>query len=138
MAIVIDASIAIAWCLRDRPGTPDADAVIAQGGLERIVVPDLFWHEVRSVLLVGEHKGRIKTGTMNDHMKDIRTLSIETDADHPDEAVSTLSRRHGLSGYDAAYLETAIRRKAKLSTLGKKLAVAAANERIAIWPIGSM
>ena len=138
MAIVIDASIAIAWCLRDRPGTPDADAVIAQGGLEGIVVPDLFWHEVRSVLLVGERRGRIKIGTMNDHMKDIRTLSIETDADHADEAVSTLSRRHGLSGYDAAYLETAIRRKAKLSTLDKKLAVAAANERIVIWPVGSM
>ena len=94
MAIVIDASIAIAWCLRDRPGTPDADAAIEQGGLEGIVVPDLFWHEVRSVLLIGERKGRIEVGAMDDHMKDIRTLSIETDADQDDAAVSTLSRQH--------------------------------------------
>ena len=41
MAIVIDASVAIAWCLRDRPGTLVADATIEQGGLEGIVVPDL-------------------------------------------------------------------------------------------------
>ena len=51
MAIVIDATIAIAKRLRDRDGTPYADSVIEQGGLENVVVPDLFWHEVRSVLL---------------------------------------------------------------------------------------
>ena len=38
--------------------------------------------------------------------------------------------RHGLSGYDAAYLETAIRRRTPLSTLDKKLADAAASERV--------
>ena len=53
MAIVLDATIAIARRLRDRPGTPHADAVIKRGGLEGMVVPDLFWHEVRSVLIVG-------------------------------------------------------------------------------------
>lgn len=58
-------------------------------------------------------------------------LSTEMDADHADEAVSILSRKHGLSGYDAAYLETAIRRRAKLATLDKKLARAAAEEGVA-------
>ena len=130
MAIVIDASIAVAWCLRDRLGTPDADDAVERGGAEGIVVPDLFWHEVRSVLLVGERKGRIEVGTMNDHMQDVRMLSIETDARHADDVVAALSRKHGLSGYDAAYLETAIRREAKLATLDKKLARAAANERV--------
>ena len=128
MAIVIDASVAIAWCLRDRSGTPAADAAIEQGRLEGIVVPDLFWHEVRSVLLVGEHKGRIEVGTMDDHMKDVRMLSMETDSNHADETISRLAR--GLSGYDAAYLETAMWRRAALSTLDKKLADAAASERV--------
>ena len=41
---------------------------------------------------------------------------------------SQSSRKHDLSGYDAAYLETAIRHRAKLATLDKKLARAAANE----------
>ena len=130
MAIVLDATIVIARRLRDRPGTPYADAVIARGGVESMVVPDLFWHEVRSVLIVAERTGRIAVGTTNNHMKDIRALKIETDADHADEAVSALARKHGLSGYDAAYLETAIRRRATLATLNKALARAAADEGV--------
>lgn len=51
MVLVTDASVATARRLRDRPGTLYADSVIEQGGLENVVVPDLFWHEVRSVLL---------------------------------------------------------------------------------------
>ena len=89
---------------------------------------------MRSVLLVGERKGRIEAGTMNDHMADVRMLSIETDAAHADDAVAALSRKHGLSGYDAAYLETAIRRKPKLTTLDKELARAAADEGVSGWP----
>ena len=132
MAIVLDATIVIARRLRDRPGTPYADAVIARGGMEGMVVPDLFWHEVRSVLIVAERNERIAVGTMNNHLKDIRALSIETDADHADEVVSALARKHALSGYDAAYLETAVRRRARLATLDKKLARAAANEGVAL------
>ena len=95
-----------------------------------MVVPDLFWHELRSVLIVAERTGRIAVGTMNNHMKDIRALNVETDPDQADEAVSALAHKHGLSGYDAAYLETAIRRQAKLATLDKKLARAAASEGV--------
>ena len=115
-----------------RAGAPTryADVAIELGRLEGIVVPDLFWHEVRSVLLVGERKGRIEVGTMDDHMKDIRQLSVTTNAHQADGAVSTLSRKHDLSGCDAAYLETAVRRGAKLSTLDKKLADAAIDEGV--------
>ena len=130
MAVVIDASIAIARRLRDRPGTPCADSVIEQGGSESIVVPDLFWHEVRSVLLVAERQGRIDVGTTEDHLKDLRQLSLQSDSDQDDDRLTALARHHGLSGYDAAYLETAKRRGAKLATLDKKLAAAAAREGV--------
>ena len=132
MAIVIDASIAIARRLRDRPGTPYADSVIEQGGLENVVVPDLFWHEVRSVLLIAERRGRIDAGTTEDHLKDLRQLSLQSDSDQEDDRIAALARRHGLSGHDAAYLETAMRRGAKLATLDRKLAHAAAAEGVSI------
>ena len=132
MAIVIDASIAIARRLRDRPGTPYADSVIEQGGLENVVVPDLFWHEVRSVLLIAERQGRIDAGTTEDHLKDLRQLSLQSDSDQEDDRIAALARRHGLSGYDAAYLETAMRRAAKLATLDRKLARAATSEGVSI------
>ena len=41
-------------------------------------------------------------------------------------------RRHRLGGCDAAYLETAMRRRAKLATLDRKLAAAAASEGVSI------
>ena len=131
MAIVIDASIAIAWCLRDRPGTPYADAAVEEGSVSGITVPSLFWHEVRHVLLVGERQGRVAVGGMDDHVKDLRKLLIETDGDQIDGQVAALARHHNLSGYDAAYLETTMRRRAKLATLDKKLASAAADEGVA-------
>ena len=130
MVVIMDASVAIAWKLRDRPGTPYADAAVDRGGTEGMVVPDLFWHEVRSALIVAERTERIAVGMMSGHMENIRALDVETDADHADEAVSALARRHGLSGYDAAYLETAIRRRATLATLDKALARAAADEGV--------
>lgn len=130
MAIVIDASIALAWRLRDREGTPYADSAIDRGGLGNIIVPDLFWHEVRNVLLGAERKGRIDAGATEDHLKDLRQLSLQSDSDQDDGQIAVLARRHGLSGYDTAYLETAIRRGAELTTLDKRLAAVASKEGV--------
>ena len=131
MAVVIDASIAIAWCVRDRPGTPDADVAVEQGESEGALVPDLFWHEVRSALLVAEHQGRIEGGESERHLKVLRGLALRIDGDQKDKAVTALARQHKLSGYDAAYLETAKRRHARLATLDRKLAAAAVEEGVA-------
>ena len=130
MAIVIDASVAIAKRLRDQDGTPFADAVVERIAVEEAVVPDLFWHEVRSVLLREERNGRIEVGAADDHMQAIRLLPLSTDGDQDDGQIAALARRHGLSGYDAAYLETAMRRGAKLATFDKKLEAAATKEKI--------
>ena len=132
MAIVIDASVAIAKRLRDQDGTPFADAVVERIAVEEAIVPDLFWHEVRSVLLREERNGRIEMGAADDHVQAIRLLPLSTDGDQDDGQIAALARRHGLSGYDAAYLETAMRRGAKLATLDRKLAAAAASEDVSI------
>lgn len=132
MVIVIDASVAIAWCLRDRHGMPYVDEIVERIATEDGMVPDLFWNEMRNVLLGAERNGRIKAGTMEDHLKDIRRLPLSTDSGQSDRRVAALARRHGLSGYDAAYLETAKRRGGKLATLDRKLALAAANEGVSI------
>ena len=43
-----------------------------------------------------------------------------------------LARRHGLTVYDAAYLELALRRGASLATLDMRLSAAAASEGVEI------
>ena len=51
--------------------------------------------------------------------------------DRNDEARTLdLAQRHNLTVYDASYLETAIRRKARLATFDQKLATAVSKEKI--------
>ena len=47
-----------------------------------------------------------------------------------DTALLTLSRRHRLTVYDAAYLELALREALPLATLDAQLAVAARSETV--------
>lgn len=128
MAIVIDASVAIAWCLRDREGTPYSDAVVERLADGEAVVPDLFWHEVRSALLGAERTNRIEVNATEGHMRTLRSLNLLTDGNQNDGQTAKLARRHNLSAYDAAYLETAKRRGATLATIDRKLTNAATEE----------
>ena len=130
MALVIDASVAIAWRLRDHDGTPYAGTVMDRVSSETVIVPGLFWYEVRHVLVVAERKKRIEVGAADRHLERLRTLELVADNDQDDRRTVALARRHRLSGYDAAYLETAMRRAAKLATLDGDLAGAAAVEGV--------
>ena len=132
MSLVIDASVAIAWRLRDHDGTPYADAVMDRISSEIIIVPGLFWYEVRNVLVVTERRKSIGAGAADRHLERLRALELVADNDQDDRRTVALARRHGLSGYDAAYLETAMRRAAKLATLDRKLAAAAAAEGVSL------
>ena len=77
-------------------------------------------------------EGTNRSGAAECHIERLRTLRFVTDNDHDDRQTIALARRHGLSGYDVAYLETAKRRGAKLAALDKKLAAAATEESVSI------
>jgi len=126
--IVVDASVAIAWCLREEEDSALADAVMAEVSSSQAIVPGLFWYEVRNVLAVAERRGHITAEESELHLSRLRVLPLTTDHKQDDREVLILVRRHGLSGYDAAYLETTLRRGGALATLDDKLA-AAADER---------
>lgn len=130
MAVVIDASLAAAWCFRDEEGTAQADVTMARLSAEAGIVPGIFWHEIRNVLIVAERRGRIGPQAAERHLSRLRILPLVTDDAQDDVRTLALSRRHALSAYDAAYLETAKRRGATVSTLDAKLAAAAAAEGV--------
>ena len=130
MAVVVDASVAAAWCLRDEEGSARADVVMDRLSDETGVVPGIFWHEIRNVLIVAERRGRIDPDATEHHVHRLRILPLVTDHDQDDARTLTLARGHALSSYDAAYLETAKRRGATIATLDAKLATAAAAEGI--------
>jgi predicted nucleic acid-binding protein len=124
MAIVIDASIVGAWVYSDESdGIADAAAEVLQD--DTGLVPGLFWFEVRNLLLVGERRKRISTESTIAFLSRLDQLPLLIDSDCDSARVLNLARRHGLTVYDAAYLEVAERHGVRLATLDKRLAAAA-------------
>lgn len=129
MAFVPDASLAAQWVL------PDEESAMADLALDRLVteaaiVPGLFWHEMRNLLLSAERRGRIDTRHADTSMARLRRLRIRCTDDSDDRDVLELARAYRLSAYDASYLALAIREGCALASLGLRLNEAAAAEGV--------
>jgi predicted nucleic acid-binding protein len=134
--IVIDASVALAWCFEDE-SAPSTDAIAET--VRRIggCVPALWRLEVANVLLMAVRRKRIVVETSRSMLLDLERFPLEIDASTNDVAWSetlTLADRHNLTVYDAAYLELAMRRALPLATLDTRLADAARAEGLAVLP----
>ena len=124
---VLDASVASAWVLSERTA-PGAELALARLETEQALVPHLWHLELRNSLLVATRRARITTEMRTERLDALRDLPIRTDT-QPDPAIAlTLAEKHGLSYYDAIYLELAKRHTAPIATLDKALARAAAAE----------
>lgn len=130
MAIVLDASVAMAWCFPDETGVPEANAAATRLASEPGIPTGIFWYEIRNVLVRSEWRGRISSEGTAHFLERLGELDIEVDTDHVEAETLALARRHRLTVYDSSYLETAIRRQAALATLDRDLAVAASREGV--------
>ena len=124
MRVVIDASVAAAWCFPDEESDVSSRACAAVA-LDGGVVPFIFVYEICNILIVAERHRRIDATGISEFLARLGGVQMETDRDHNIDAIMTLAREHGLTGYDAAYLETAMRRNAPLATLDNALRAAA-------------
>ena len=109
---------------------PLPNAVLARLGLDRTFVPRLWHYEVRNALLIAERRGRLPPGGAAERLDGLADLDVVTDGDADLPAAFALAVAHGLTFYDALYLELAARRGAALATLDARLARAAAAEGI--------
>lgn len=130
MAVVIDASVALAWCLPNEQGSLEADAVAAQIAHEQAIVPSIFWYEVRNILVRSERQARIDSQDTERFLGRLNALGIQMDFEHNESDVLVLARQHQLSVYDASYLEVAQRRGASIATLDNALAAASEIESV--------
>ncbi|MGE0030079.1 MAG: type II toxin-antitoxin system VapC family toxin [Steroidobacteraceae bacterium] len=124
--LVLDASITLAWAYVEESGRPDAviDHVVANGAR----VPAHWILEVTNTLIVGERRGRLKSGKWQQLLVEIAALPIEADSETSErgwDLIPALAEQFRLTCYDAAYLELAIRLDAPLATLDQDLARAA-------------
>ena len=129
MRFVLDASVAIAWAIRDE-AHPLADRAFLAVQTGSAVVPAIWWYEIRNVLMLNGRRGRIEPSDSSQFLADLEQFEIEVDFPQDSDVCIELARKHALSFYDAAYLALALRERAPLATLNKQLAAAAAAEGI--------
>jgi predicted nucleic acid-binding protein len=122
---VLDASVVLTWCF------PDENAAMAQhvaGMFKRgdtALVPSFWPHEVLNALLVGEKRKRISKELVRSFLDDLAALPIGLEqfpAGVVFDRIQRLSREHGLTAYDAAYLDLALVSGLPLATLDEDMA----------------
>ncbi len=124
MPFVLDASIPACWVLQDEED-PRADAAFARIRSDEAVVPSLWWFEIRNILIVSERRKRITESDTGVFLRDLAGLRVRVDREPDESVVLRLARTHGLSVYDASYLELALREAIPLATLDAQLTAAA-------------
>ncbi|MDQ7792035.1 MAG: type II toxin-antitoxin system VapC family toxin [Clostridia bacterium] len=124
---IVDCSVVMAWCFEDE-ADEYADSVLDLLADSETVVPSIWALEVANVLLVAERKKRLTKADSSRFVKLLRELPITIDQETPDRALSEIlpvGRQLGLSAYDAAYLELAMREGIALATRDNGLKQAA-------------
>ena len=139
MTVVIDASMALAWVFERQQGSDAARAngLLAACGAEPWWVPGLWHLEVANALLVAERRGVIAPQASDLFLGRLTALPIHTSEEAVQERqarVIALGRSHGLSSYDATYLELAHRLGATLASFDRRLNQAAADLGVVLYP----
>jgi predicted nucleic acid-binding protein len=130
MSLVLDNSVAMLWLLpQSNPaGIGLAEQVLALLQKGGACVPSLWSLEASNVISKSQRLGRITQAQASAFVSLLDALSISIDintAQHALHATLDLARQFGLSAYDAAYLELALRENLPLATLDKQLQAAA-------------
>jgi predicted nucleic acid-binding protein len=133
--VVVDASVALAWCFPDE-SSDYADGVLVALEGKTMLVPAVWGLEIANAVLVGERRKRLNQPEIKQFTSLLEGLSLIQDsrqvASHISE-VLPIARTYGLSAYDAAYLELSIRHNAPLATLDEKLQKAVRQAGIRIF-----
>jgi predicted nucleic acid-binding protein len=133
---VLDCSVALSWCFEDE-ATPEADALLDRVRDEGALVPSLWHLELANVLLQAERRRRISAEDVATRLSLFAALPILTDPETMTRAwhdILSIARVEGLTTYDAAYLELAIRAGVPLLTKDGDLLAAAKRRGVAVLP----
>jgi predicted nucleic acid-binding protein len=125
---VLDASVALAWSFKDEV-SPYATFIVRSAKSARAVAPIIWPLEVNNALISAVRRKRIDELVANRIRDTLDRLPVDIDSEI---AVASLGQRilrlgieHGLSAYDASYLELAMRRGLPLATQDERLLRAA-------------
>ncbi len=132
MKFVLDASLSLACCIEDeRAGY--AMRVLDELASGEAIVSSLWPIEVTNGLSSALREKRMDLAGAAEARNTLAALPVvvdPVDRRRAFEDVPRLARAHGLTTYDASYLEVAVRLGIPLATLDRTLARAAADEGV--------
>ena len=134
---VLDCSITVAW-LFDDESTPQTDELLDRLKDSGALVPALWRLELGNVLARAERLKRITAAHIADYLDLLDRSPIVTDTETESRTfreILTLARNEGLTTFDVAYLELAVRRRLPLATLDRELIRAAHRVQVGTLPV---
>lgn len=136
MPFVIDNSISSGWFIRNQ-ATPYGDSIALRLQDDRAVAPPIWELEFANVLRTACLRKALTAQTAQEVAARVASLPIDVErqAVRPAELLS-LALRYGLTSYDAAYLELALRRQLPIATLDAALSEAAMACGVGVVPEG--
>jgi predicted nucleic acid-binding protein len=130
--LIVDASAVAGFLFKDETSAA-AIALLDRAIRETVRVPAIWPLECANMIRQAERRRRIGSAEVADAVDLLTKLVGELDnADLPRALgpVLALSRRHGLTAYDASYLELALRTGLPLATRDQELIAAARAEGV--------
>lgn len=122
---VIDASVTLPWFFPDE-ATPFTEGLLDALGTQPLWAPALWVLECTNVLQSAQRRRRIDANRRAQIAGELGQLPVRVDHEPLDfMTIDRLAAAHGLSAYDAAYLELALRRSLTLVSLDARLIAAA-------------
>ena len=130
-SLVVDASVAVKWCLPSQREEFVAQAEELLNSYRRnevlFLVPDLFWVELASALWKAMRRAEISADEATSALSFVRDLGIATIpcADLVPQAL-LLAVSHGRTVYDSLYVALAMQSESEMITADERLANALA------------
>jgi predicted nucleic acid-binding protein len=127
--VVVDASAAAAWVMPDEPNAAAAD-LYAQACAEEDLfhAPGLWPWEMGNMLVMGHTRQRLTAAQVEAGLSILGAAHVNLDPPpdaHRQAQAARLALTHGLTFYDACYLELVLRLNGQLASLDRRLLAAA-------------
>lgn len=137
MEFVLDSSVTMSWFFDDE-ATAATDKLLDRLNSDGRAIVAAHWAlEVSNTLLMAERRKRSTVAESSHFIAILDALPIETDQETVSRASTSsmeLARAQGLTLYDSAYLELAMRRSLPLATLDHQLRAAAKKTGVPCLP----
>lgn len=134
-ALVVDASVALAWALPDEISYY-ADAALTAVENAVLRVPELWPREVANGLTIAYLRNRLTLPAEQKFLTELSRLTIhveEADALTVIRDGTAAAARYGLTAYDAAYVDLAVRKGLPLATLDGRMRDAAVKAGVILF-----